>query len=288
MDKFLNYLHLATTALTQRTYYKAIDALALAYTSENLWDAEGNFRVSTEGLRDSMEVITQLSRLPEIDAQDLVNAIMQQMHTVLENTEQNDEEEFKKVIQNFKYLIEAFRQGIGMLDGQDLPIGSREDPTIRLGFFLEKDKINAHLYGKISSNPTGLNSEDALALQEVFLETMEGNSNYQQMINLASRLSNQGEYQNSNDLLEKIIGQYPNEKASSLNLIGANWFFLANYEKAIEYYVQALEAGENEEMIDFNVWEACRELHKGADTAEEALQWENYYKRLFPQGKNRF
>ncbi|WP_299452479.1 hypothetical protein [uncultured Microscilla sp.] len=287
-NEFTSQVNLAMIAFAKQAYYDSIVALAMAYTDENLWSQAGEFQAPSESLSNSLEIITRLIELPEIEVQDFVHRIIQQMQEVLETTHQNSTEVFEQAIYNTRHLVDAFYQGLRLLKEQGVPIGVNQDPHIKLGFFLEHGKINVHLYGKISNSPSGLNSVEAQQLQDAFLQIMDTGSNYQQMINLAARLSNQGQYEDSNTLLVKIIEQYPEEKASSLNLIGANWFFLTNYEQAIEYYVKARDAGESEDMIDFNVWEACRELYKEADTPEEALHWKNYYKRLFPQGKHRF
>lgn len=287
-NEFISQVNLAMISFAKQAYLEAIQTLALAYTSENLWDTTGQTQVTVDGLMHSLEIVTRLVQLPEIEAQIFVQAIMQQMQQAIEQLKENNTELFEEAIKNFQYLVNALNQGITLLHDQGIVIGQKDDPVIKLGLFLEQGQINVQLYGRISSSPRGLSQAEAQQLQEAFLEVLQEGTAYQQMINTASRLSNQGQYQESNTVLEKIINDYPEEQGSSLNLLGANWFFLANYEKAIDFYLQARAAGENEEMIDFNVWEACRELYKVAATPEEALKWKNYYEQLFPMGRNRF
>ena len=287
-NEFTTQVNLALIAFAKQAYYEAIVELQQAYTNDNLWAEDGQLQATTASLTDAVEILTRFTKLPEIEAQDFVYAVLQQMTEAIAPANITNTEAVTQAIVNTRYLVHALHQGLGLLKEQEKPIGTNQNPHIKLGFFLKDGKINVHLYGKISSSPAGLSPQEAQALQDSFLEVMEEGGDYAQMMNTAARLSNQGQYEASNELLAKIIEQYPAEQASSLNLIGANWFFLEDYEKAIDYYVKALEAGESKEMIDFNVWEACRELYKGAETPEEALRWKNYYQRLFPEGKHRF
>ncbi len=67
-----------------------------------------------------------------------------------------------------------------------------------------------------------------------------------------------------------------------LTCIGASYFFLKNYEKAIDYYLKAYQKGECKEDTEFNVWEACVGLIKLAQNDGEKKKWKTFFKNKFP------
>lgn len=71
------------------------------------------------------------------------------------------------------------------------------------------------------------------------------------------------------------------EKANCQNQIGVCYFFLGDFEKALEYYTHALRNGFDKNMMDDNIWEACEELMKKDG---DKTKWAQHYLSLFPDG----
>lgn len=87
-------------------------------------------------------------------------------------------------------------------------------------------------------------------------------SNEQAMRRNAATLMSSRKFQESIDLYQRLVDEFPADKGSFLSQIGAGYYFLGDYDKAIDYYVQARDNGMMADMMDDNIWEACEAIYK--------------------------
>jgi tetratricopeptide (TPR) repeat protein len=104
----------------------------------------------------------------------------------------------------------------------------------------DADKINDEF---IKNSPVAINDEN-------------------EMMRNASKLMSSKKHSESIDLYTKLSESYPKNKGLYESQIGANYYFLGDYEKAIEYYVSAMNNGSNKNMMDDNIWEAAEAFSK--------------------------
>ncbi|MCT4615099.1 MAG: hypothetical protein N4A49_09535 [Marinifilaceae bacterium] len=71
-----------------------------------------------------------------------------------------------------------------------------------------------------------------------------------------------GEFEKSINIYHKLAKDYPASKGLYLSQIGVGFYFMGDRNKAIEYYILALNNGADTDMIDDNVWEACEEIYE--------------------------
>ena len=100
-------------------------------------------------------------------------------------------------------------------------------------------------------------------------------------INEAAGLLLDKDFEGSKRAYESIIIKYPDSKGECLGQIGVAEFYLGNYEKALEYYIEAKDSGEDNFMTEDNIWEVCEIIHKnnGSSNAPEK------YLSIYPKGK---
>ncbi len=82
------------------------------------------------------------------------------------------------------------------------------------------------------------------------------------MMRNASKLMTSKKFRESLDLYKILSENYPNNKGLYESQIGAAYYFLGEYEKAIEYYISSLNNGGNKSMMDDNIWEAAEAFSK--------------------------
>jgi tetratricopeptide (TPR) repeat protein len=102
-----------------------------------------------------------------------------------------------------------------------------------------------------------------------------------QAINFAARLMDNEQYNEAIAYFSAIAIQYPHEQGLCECQIGAAYYFLGDYEQAIEYYLAAREHGED--MMDDNIWEACETIFQKTDNLTAIEQ----YLKHCPEGKYR-
>lgn len=99
-------------------------------------------------------------------------------------------------------------------------------------------------------------------------------------INIAAGLMLDKDFTGSIKAYEQVIEKYPDRKGQCLGQIGVGEFFLGNYEKALEKYIESKDCGEENETSEYNIWEVCELMHgKGISGQIEK------YVDLYPQGK---
>jgi tetratricopeptide (TPR) repeat protein len=123
--------------------------------------------------------------------------------------------------------------------------------------------------------------EDTNKKNDAFLEKAPPpNSDENAKMRTAAKLLSSGQFAESLDLYKKMAEDYPENKGLYESQVGANYFFLAQYEKAVEYYVSALNNNANKDMMDDNIWEATEALYNQTKDKTKI----EYYLNLFPYG----
>jgi tetratricopeptide (TPR) repeat protein len=104
-----------------------------------------------------------------------------------------------------------------------------------------------------------------------------------EMMRNASKLMTSGKYAESLELYKKLSEGYPGNKGLYDGQIGAAYYFLGDYDKAIEYYVSGMNNGGNKSMMDDNIWEATEALYNKTKDKSKL----EYYNSLFPGGNSK-
>jgi len=120
------------------------------------------------------------------------------------------------------------------------------------------DKMHDELYNNIS---TSLSTESELTKNAIKLLTS-------------------GKHIESIEVYKQLINEYPAQRNTYESQIGANYYFLGEFEKAIEYYTLSINHGFNKSMSDDNIWEACLALYEKIKNKHYIQQ----YMEQFPQG----
>ncbi len=119
------------------------------------------------------------------------------------------------------------------------------------------EKGNSEFYAYVNdANPEGMSHEEALEVQEDLLRQIKVGTDVNQKINAAAQLMLKGFYRESIEAYNGIAEEYPDERGVSLGQNGASYYFLGQYEKAIECYREAIKFGADEEMMKDNIEEA--------------------------------
>ncbi len=110
----------------------------------------------------------------------------------------------------------------------------------------------------VSSDPSqGVNLEEAAALQrEAMARIDDSDLPVSQKINAAARLLVGGAFREAIAAYEEIMRLHPETTADCEGQIGAAYFFLKDYETAIDYYERALANGADPSMMRDNIEEA--------------------------------
>lgn len=125
----------------------------------------------------------------------------------------------------------------------------------------ETPPVSFHAF--ISDQPEkGLSLEQAKDLQEKIFAALSEMDDVDAKVNAAARLMTSGQFEACIQAYEQIAAAHPVEKSTCEGQIGAAYYFLGQYEKAIEYYQRALENGADAEMMADNIQEAREAIAK--------------------------
>lgn len=143
------------------------------------------------------------------------------------------------------------------------------------GLFKKKDELFA--------NSTKLSMEEMEQVQLSLKDKMDENV-YNSLFNQACRLIPQKKYAEAITLFTSIRENSTDayEKGSCESQIGVCYFFLGDFEKALDYYTQSFHSGYDKRVNDYNIWEACEELTK---IDGNKAKWARYYLNLLPEGQ---
>ena len=83
-----------------------------------------------------------------------------------------------------------------------------------------------------------------------------------EMMRNASKLMTSKKFRESLDLYKILSENYPNNKGLYESQIGVAYYFLGEYEHAVDNYISSLNNGGNKSMMDDNIWEAAEAYSK--------------------------
>lgn len=113
------------------------------------------------------------------------------------------------------------------------------------------------IYGDIS--PAGMTLQEAAELQEYWQSRLTMNDR-DGLITAASKMLLGGLYAEAIEAYRGIIKKYPELTGDCLGSIGAAYYFLGNFQRAITYYERAKAEGAPADVMDDNIAEAREAL----------------------------
>lgn len=122
--------------------------------------------------------------------------------------------------------------------------------------------------------------EKAKQIQEEILKNSSQNDHSME-VNAAIKLMLNKDFEGSIKAYERIMEKYPDCQGVCLREIGAAEFYLGHYEKALEKYIEAKDCGEDDDITEYNIWEACETIYKLNGTTECIEK----YIGLYPRGR---
>ncbi|MEO1654834.1 MAG: tetratricopeptide repeat protein [Bacteroidota bacterium] len=288
MSIFLEQVNKAQNAFAQGDFNAVIPALEQGF-SEPFFNTDQKAQVARSVL-EAAELAEQIIQFPSFQISEYMQSTIANLRAAFSEFLDGKEAsaQLADATTEFRQLVAGLDRGVQLLQERAIDLHPQMESPIQLTLKQnEQGRVSVHLIARVSDAPGNLSPEEAQLLQNDFLKYFKaGEGDRHAQLNLAAQLMTGGRYQESLVCLDKLIEAYPKEAGSYLNLKGANYFYLGEFEKAIEFYLQALEAGEDAGMIDYNVWESCVELIK--QFPEQKNKWEDTYYRSFPQGKHRF
>jgi len=115
-------------------------------------------------------------------------------------------------------------------------------------------KVQASAF--VSNQPgQGVSFEEARKVQDEVQAVLK-TDDVSAKINAAARLMTAKKFQECIQAYEAIAAQHPDQQATCEAQIGAAYYFLGQFQKAIEYYEAAKAHGEDAGMMDDNIREA--------------------------------
>ena len=129
-------------------------------------------------------------------------------------------------------------------------------------FKKKKTEKTETTFGFVSEDSNkGITMDKAQYLQEAFLATMQ-QDDLSEQFNAAAKLMMNQSYQGCIQAYHALAEKYPDRKGDCQSQIGAAYYFLGDYDQAIENYLSARKNGIDPDMMDDNLWEACEALYK--------------------------
>lgn len=234
---------------------------------------------------DARRVTELVVALPEIEDTDYVNDTLEDALNAIEAYLQDEieDEQFWEYVIELAKLVHYLRAVAKYLAENGMPLGTNPNPAASVA--LDADG-NISLYGRLAND--GMSMEKAAALQQEFVNSLaDETTTSSQLINIAGKLFTGQQFEEAIKVYENTIIRFPLETPQCLNSIGACYYYLEEYETAIEYYMKALEAGEAMDRVDYNVWESCDALIKATNNRNEQMKWKFFYEEHFPNGAHK-
>lgn len=137
--------------------------------------------------------------------------------------------------------------------------------------------------GTASAFSSGTGTDDFEHLKKVRAELLKnvGQDDETLAINEAAGLLLDKDFEGSKRAYESIMLKYPDSKGECLEQIGVAEFYMGNYEKALEYYIEAKNNGEDNSITEYNIWEVCEILYKNNGSSDAPEK----YLSLYPKGR---
>lgn len=229
------------------------------------------------------KITEQVADLPEIEQNGYVADTLDATQDAIENYLQDkiDADTFWEEVIDLGRLIYYLDGVANYLGKKGAALGTQQNPALTVS--LSEDG-SMQLYARIAED--GLSLEEASEMQQAFVQAMsDENIGSAQLINLAGKLLTGQQFEEAIKVYENIVFRFPDETAQCLNAIGACHYYLENYETAIRYYMNALNAGELKERVEYNVWESCQSIIDIAADRKEQMKWKFFFADNFPESK---
>ncbi|WP_431123594.1 hypothetical protein [Flagellimonas flava] len=98
----------------------------------------------------------------------------------------------------------------------------------------------------------------------------------------ASNALTSGEFEEAVQRYLELAIKYPWNKGIYLSQVGAGYYFLTEFDKAIAYYLEAKQVGMDAALIDDNVWETCETQFNNTYNKTDIKKYLEY----FPEGNH--
>ena len=230
------------------------------------------------------KITIQVLDLPEIERNGFIDNTMDFVKKSIEDYLQDKitPDAFWEAMVELGRLM-YFLEGVSeYLQKKGLPLGSSENPALTVA--LAEDG-SMQLYARISED--GISLEEASDMQQSFVEAIsDENAGSMQLINLAGKLLTGQQFKEAIKVYETIVFRFPEETAQCLNAIGACYYYLEDYELAIQFYMKALESGELKSRVEYNVWESCQSIIDRLSVRKEQMKWKFFFEDKFPESKH--
>ncbi|GAA3649446.1 tetratricopeptide repeat protein [Flavivirga jejuensis] len=120
------------------------------------------------------------------------------------------------------------------------------------------DEANAKNQDFITKNPEPKDDENSLMRQ-------------------ASNMLTNRKFDESIEFYKRLAENYPENKGLYLSQVGVGFYFLNDFDKAIEYYLKAKNEGADSNMMDDNIWEACEAIYNKNNDKKAIERYLEYY-----------
>jgi len=269
--------------LTQsESYNQAVAALEEGYASD-FWASKDPTATAIAMLQ-SLELLRKITNLPEVASSPFTENTISTMQQLFEDfvAEKDVIGDLVAASKDLRLLVLGLDRGASVLAERGCLLGKTQGEVSFALNLNEEGQLTMQLFSQMPETAERGDEADAETLQTKFLENLNQND-YQAAYNLAAKLCTQGYYAESLNCLQKLLSEPQNTKESSsiLTLMGANHFYRASYETAIQFYLKAQEAGESTERAEFNVWEASQAAIEQDPTRKE--HFEALYAYYFPE-----
>ncbi|WP_422351412.1 tetratricopeptide repeat protein [Flagellimonas sp.] len=98
----------------------------------------------------------------------------------------------------------------------------------------------------------------------------------------ASNALTSGEFEEAVQRYLELAIKYPWNKGLYLSQVGAGYYFLTEFDKAIAYYLEAKQVGMDAAMMDDSVWETCETQYNNTHNKTDIKKYLEY----FPEGSH--
>ncbi len=106
------------------------------------------------------------------------------------------------------------------------------------------------------------------------------NGSKQDQFEAARELVNYRHYMNGIISYEILCKMYPEDKGMCLYKLAQVYLMMEEEEKAIDHFLEALEAGYDKSLCDDAIWDACERCY----SKFRELDFIHQYKRVMPNG----
>ena len=166
-----------------------------------------------------------------------------------------------RYFEGFMMVYYAGRSAEEAIDKIESGKKENSDPFLRSTVDESSSTMSTRAFAPpISGN--SISMEAAAHTQEELLFNAEATNDVNNKVNLAARLMTSQQYELCIQAYERIVQAHPEEQSTCESQIGVAYFFLGDYEKAIQFYKQALEHGADPGMMADNIAEAEEALAK--------------------------